>query len=63
LATVGAEGLLMLIDPYAQGIIKSVKAHPDVEILQVYIYDEQQQILTVSADRSIGVWDTRLEKI
>lgn len=42
LATGGAEGKLLLIDPYAQGVIKCVKAHHDSEILQVYIYDEQQ---------------------
>lgn len=40
MATGGAEGRLILIDPYAQGIIKKVEAHSS-EILQLYIFDEQ----------------------
>jgi hypothetical protein len=39
MATGGAEGRLILIDPYAQGIIKKVDAH-NCEILQLYIFDE-----------------------
>lgn len=62
MATGGAEGRLILIDPYAQGIIKKVDAH-NCEILQLYIFDEQQQIITVALDRSIGLWDARLDKI
>ena len=63
LATGGVEGKLVLIDPYAQGIIKSVSAHSDVEILNLYINNEQQQIITIGEDRTIGVWDTKLERI
>jgi len=63
MATGGAEGKLILIDPYALGIINDVEAH-SCEILQLYIFDEQQQIITVALDRSIGLWDaSRLEKI
>jgi WD40 repeat protein len=63
MATGGAEGRLILIDPYALGIINGVEAHQS-EILQLYIFDEQQQIITVAMDRSIGLWDaSRLEKI
>lgn len=39
MATGGAEGNLILIDPYALGIINGVQAH-QAEILQVYIFDE-----------------------
>ena len=35
----GAEGKLILIDPYAQGIMNRVDAH-GCEILQLYIFDE-----------------------
>jgi len=41
MATGGAEGKLILIDPYAQGIMNKVDAH-SCEILQLYIFDEQQ---------------------
>jgi len=33
MATGGAEGKLILIDPYALGILNSVEAHPNCEIL------------------------------
>lgn len=41
LATGGVEGKVMIIDPYAQGIVKAIKAHPDAEVLSVHIYEEQ----------------------
>ena len=63
MATGGAEGRLILIDPYALGILHHIEAH-SCAILQLYIFDEQQQIITVALDRSIGLWDaSRLEKI
>lgn len=40
MATGGAEGRLILVDPYAFGIINGVEAH-QAEILQLYIFDEQ----------------------
>lgn len=42
MATVGMEGRLVLIDPYAFGIINSTDAHPNTEILKVFIYTSQQ---------------------
>ena len=39
MATGGAEGIIILIDPYALGIINSVEAH-QCEVLQLYIYEE-----------------------
>lgn len=63
MATGGVEGKLMLVDPYAFGIINTVTAH-NAEIINLYMYHEQQQIFTVAADRSIAVWDAfRLEKV
>ena len=63
MATGGAEGKLILIDPYAQGILNHVEAHT-CEILNLYIFTDQQQIISVARDRSIGLWNaSRLEKI
>jgi len=42
MATGGAEGKLVLIDPYALGVINAVEAHKNQEILHVFIYNEQQ---------------------
>jgi len=39
MATGGAEGRIILIDPYALGIVEGVEAH-GCEILNVYIFDE-----------------------
>lgn len=41
MATGGVEGKLILIDPYAFGIVNSVLAH-SCEIINLYIFDEQQ---------------------
>ena len=63
MATGGAEGKLVLFDPYAFGVIGGIQAHT-CDIIKIFIYDEQQQIMTVGADRSIAIWDAyRLEKI
>ena len=64
MATVGYEGRLLLVDPYALGIINATDAHQNTEILSVFIYSQQQQIITVAVDRSICLWDAfRLERI
>lgn len=64
MATAGMEGRLVLIDPYAFGIINATDAHTNTEILKVFIYTSQQQIITVAADRTIYLWDAfRLERI
>jgi hypothetical protein len=48
MAVVGVEGRMLLIDPYAQGIINQTDAHPGIEIIRVFIYTSQQQIITVA---------------
>lgn len=64
MAIAGVEGRIVLIDPYAFGIINQTDAHPGVEVLRVYIYTCQQQIISVAQDRSIYVFDAfRLDKI
>ena len=40
MATGGAEGRLVLVDPYALGIINSIVAHHNREIIAVYCYSE-----------------------
>jgi len=62
LVTGGVEGRMVLIDPYALGIVKNKRCHQS-EILQLYIYAEQQQIISVAMDRSIGLWDSQLKKL
>jgi WD40 repeat protein len=63
MATGGVEGRIILIDPYALDVIKAEKAH-SCEILKLYVYEEQKQIISIGQDRSIGLWDaSRLEKI
>ena len=42
MATGGVEGNIVLIDPYALGIVNAVEAHKATEILQVFIFAEQQ---------------------
>ena len=55
---------MLLIDPYALGIIGAVQAHHNVEILDVFLYDAQHQIITVAEDRTICLFDAqRLEKL
>ena len=63
LALGGAEGMLMLLDPLALGIMGCSRAHTE-EIIGVYFYAEQLQIITVAIDRTICIWDAnRLEVI
>ena len=40
MATGGAEGRLVLVDPYALGIINGIVAHHNREIIAVYCYSE-----------------------
>jgi WD40 repeat protein len=64
MATGGAEGKLLIIDPYAFGLLNSVVANKHSEIVSLFFYDNQNQIITVSGDRTICLWDAfRLEKI
>lgn len=38
MVTAGVEGRLVLIDPFAFGITNQIDAHPNIEILKVFIY-------------------------
>lgn len=64
MATGGAEGRLVVIDPYALGVVNGIVAHKHREILNVFCYEEQQQIITIGEDRQICLWDAfNLEKL
>lgn len=56
IATGGVEGRLVLIDPGAKIITNHVKAH-NSEILDTYFYDAQFQVITISIDRTVHIWD------
>ena len=40
MATGGADGMILLIDPYALGIMNSIDAHRGREIINLFFYDE-----------------------
>jgi hypothetical protein len=40
MATGGADGMILLIDPYALGIMNSCEGHRGREIINIYFYDE-----------------------
>ena len=41
MATGGAEGRILLIDPYAFGLINQTMAHKRKEVLDLHIYEDQ----------------------
>ena len=55
---------MVLIDPYAMGIINQTDALLNTQILQVFLYTSLQQIIVVAVDRTILVFDAyRLDKL
>ena len=40
MATGGADGMILLIDPYALGIMNSIDAHRGKEIINLFFFDE-----------------------
>ena len=64
MVTGGAEGLMLAIDPHALGVTNQAEAHKSKDILNVFIYDEEQQIISICEDRTVCLWDAfRLEKL
>jgi hypothetical protein len=64
MVTGGDMGRMLLVDPYAYGVLNYVEAHNNIPIIKLFIYEDQQQIISVARDRTIIVWDCfRLEKI
>ena len=57
----GKEGRIAIIDPYAKAMIEGVQGHSQ-EIQNLYFYDSQMQLISISVDKYIKVWDIhRLE--
>ena len=64
MVTGGAEGLMLAIDPHALGVTNQAEAHKGKDILNVFIYDEEQQIISICEDRTVCLWDAfRLENL
>ena len=57
MVTGGAEGRLIEIDMFAFGLITFTTGHKNVEVIDIYIYDEQKQVISVSEDRTICLYD------
>jgi len=63
IAVGGVEGRILVFDPSAK--IMSTHSHEhDSEILDLYYYDKQMQLISVSVDRVIILWDSlRMESL
>jgi hypothetical protein len=57
IVTGGAVGRMLLVDPYAFGVLGSAVAHLMVPIINVFIYESQAQIISVGENRMIIVWE------
>lgn len=58
----GTEGNIVIIDCAALKVVNSAHSH-SVEILQIYFYDEQHQIISVGKNGVILIWDTHELKV
>ncbi len=56
IVTGGVEGRVVLIDPSAKIVTNHVKGH-NTDILDVYFYDSHYQIVTISSDRIVNIWN------
>lgn len=57
IAVGGVEGQLALFDPSAKILTARAKKH-ESEIMDVYFYDKQMQLVSVGLDRVIMLWDS-----
>ena len=53
----GVEGQLLVLDPSAKLLTAQLQAHTS-EILSIFFYDRQMQMVSVSIDRTIMLWDS-----
>ena len=51
------EGNIIILDSAALKVINSAEAHSD-EILSLYFYDEQHQLISIAKNGAIVIWDT-----
>jgi len=57
------EGKILVFDPSAKILSSHAKEH-SAEILDLHFYDRHTQLISVSVDRTIILWDTlKLESI
>jgi WD40 repeat protein len=57
IAVGGVDGKLGLYDPSAKILTQHAKAHQG-EVMDVYFYDKQMQLISVGVDRTIMLWDS-----
>ncbi len=57
IAVGGVEGQIGLFDPSAKVLTATAKGH-DCEIMDMYFFDKQMQLITVGVSRTIMLWDT-----
>jgi WD40 repeat protein len=58
----GTEGNMIMIDCAALKVVNSAHSH-SVEIIQIYFYDEQHQIISVGKNGVIHIWDVHEMKV
>eukprot|EP00347_Sterkiella_histriomuscorum_P014346 403361222 len=54
----GVEGKLLLFDPSARILSQSAPKAHNSEIISVYFYDKHMQLISISNDRTIQLWDS-----
>jgi WD40 repeat protein len=57
IAVGGVEGKIAVFDPSAKILTAQAKGH-ESEVMDVYFFDKQMQLVTVGIDRSIMLWDS-----
>lgn len=58
IAVGGVDGRIAIFDPSAKILTAQTKAHEGSEVMDVYFYDKQMQLITIGIDRSIMLWDS-----
>lgn len=56
IVTGGVEGRIVVIDPSASIVTNQMKGHQS-DILDVYFYESHYQIISISSDRVVNIWD------
>lgn len=57
IAVGGVEGKIAVFDPSAKILTATSKKH-ESEIMDIYFYDKQMQLVSVGIDRVIMLWDS-----
>lgn len=58
----GTEGNIIIIDCAALKVVNSSASH-SAEIIQIFFYDDQHQIISIAKNGTILIWDTHEMKI